>query len=381
MFPAGRHDNRFARFAAGFFRRRALAARTRFGNLGGVAALREPCRRAPVAPRAVRIQPDLVFHAPNMNPILPPGRLSRFLLVLLLCAGCTATPAPHPPRAAIQPVRVYIVSGQSNAVGYNHVKDYHGGREPFPEELRVQPRVLYWDGVESATNRWTTLRTTDAGSFGPEIGLSHDLQAAMPGATIAIVKFAVGGTGIARSTDYDDYIPSLAHFDDHGRNWHPPSDGRDGGLLYAALLRNVRAALAGLEAQGRRWELCGFVWMQGEHEGGISPRMAKDYEGLLSGFIGAVRGDLHAPGLPFAVGEINSHTWAFGDIARRSQAEACRKDPRAVLVPTMDLPRNAGAGGPAHFDADGTLALGSRFARALRDLNPTRNGGKVETGK
>ena len=38
----------------------------------------------------------------------------------------------------------------------------------------------------------------------------------MPNERIAIIKCAVGGTGIARSVDYRDYGPSLKGFKDQG---------------------------------------------------------------------------------------------------------------------------------------------------------------------
>jgi hypothetical protein len=121
-----------------------------------------------------------------------------------------------------------------------------------------------------------------------------------------------------------------------------------------------------LERAGKKWELVGFVWMQGEHEGGISRQMANDYATLLAGFIKSVRTDLKAPTLPFAIGQVNSHTWAYGEIARKCQAEVCRKDKRTRLVETVDLPRVNGDA--AHFTADGMLTLGSRFADAMVQL-------------
>jgi hypothetical protein len=90
-------------------------------------------------------------------------------------------------------------------------------------------------------------------------------------------------------------------------------------------------------------------------------------EEILSGFISSVRKDLQAPSLPFVIGQINSHTWAFGDIARNGQVEVCRKDQRSLLVETVDLPR---VNGDAHFTADGMLTLGSRFAATMAKLIP-----------
>jgi hypothetical protein len=270
-----------------------------------------------------------------------------------------------------RPVRVFVVAGQSNAEGHNDLRQYHGGREAFPGTLRVQPRILFWPGTDTPQpddNLWTTLRVQDAGAFGPEIALAHDLEQKMPGSTIAIVKYAAGGTGIARSVDYTDYIPAVAGFNDHGRNWHPPTDGREAGALYNALIANVRGAVSALERDGKPCELTGFVWMQGEHEASISRKMAEDYEKLLSEFIRSLRKDLRAPSLPFAIGQVNSHTWAYGDISRKCQVEVCRKDKRTLLVETVDLPRVGGDA--AHFTADGMLTLGSRFADAMMTLLP-----------
>ena len=112
------------------------------------------------------------------------------------------------------------------------------------------------------------------------------------------------------------------------------------------------------------YEICGFLWMQGEHEAGISKKMAEDYGRLLTLFRESIRKDLKKKKLPFVVGEINNHTWAFAEIARKGQAEACEGDNCSLLVRTTDLSRGS-IGGAAHFDADGMLTLGERFAQEM----------------
>ncbi|MGI9457709.1 MAG: sialate O-acetylesterase [Aeoliella sp.] len=269
-----------------------------------------------------------------------------------------------------RPVKIFIIAGQSNAKGYNHIKEYNGGHTEFPQALRHQSNILFWFGEEDAqkqANAWSDLRVADSGSFGPEISFAHDLAAAMPNEQIAIIKCAVGGTGIARSVDYSDYILSLQGFKDRGKNWHSPSEGQKGGLLFQWLIKNVHDAQAALDRREAQWELAGCLWMQGEHEAGISRKMAMDYDKLLADFIGAVRRDLKTPSLPFLIGEVNSHNWAYGDLVRSKQAKVCRDDAHAVLVKTTDLSRK-GSGGASHFDADGMLELGSRFAKALSSL-------------
>lgn len=304
--------------------------------------------------------------------------LRKLVIVLIICSGSAARADELPPAEGgdvgikhERPIRVFILAGQSNAVGYNNIKEYQGGVTEFPEALGHQPDVRFYGPQQNAQQGscdWSALRVAESGkgrsgSFGPEIGFAHELAGRMPGQQIAIIKYAVGGTGIARSRDYSDYIPSLGDFKDGGRNWHPPSDGREAGRLYQTLLAHVRDALGALERDGKRWKLAGFLWMQGEHEAGISRKMAQDYAHLLATLIKALRADLKAPSLPFGIGEINSHSWAFGEIVREGQARVCKHDQNAVLVKTVDLPRT-GSGGAAHFNADGMLKLGRRFAAA-----------------
>ena len=297
------------------------------------------------------------------------------MIAMVLCAVLLALPAlaqdsngDISKTAATRPVKVFIVAGQSNAVGYNRVKEYQKGRVEFPKAYRHQPNVLFWsaDG-EGKKTTWKALGIAASGAFGPEIAFAHDLAAELPEQRIAIVKCTAGGTGIARSADYSDYIPQLKGFNDRAKNWHPPADGKEAGLLYQRLIKSVRAALSALDSQQMEWELSGCLWMQGEHEAGISRKMAQDYGKLLTAFVKSVRRDLEKPDLPFVVGQVNSHTWAYGETVRKIQAMVCERDSNAVLVETTDLSRK-GSGGSSHFDADGMLILGSRFAKAAASL-------------
>ncbi len=285
---------------------------------------------------------------------------------LVICVAAALTCGTMASQAAEldRPVKVFIVAGQSNAKGYNNFAE---STHEFPAQLRHQPDILFWPAQEPGqeqTSSWTELKVAENGSFGPEMGFANELAKAMPNERIAIIKCAVGGTGIARSADYTDYIPALEGFKDGGRNWHPPTDGKESGKLYKWLIKSVDEALTALDAE---WELAGCLWMQGEHEAGISRKMAENYDRLLSGFIASVRSDLKMPSLPFLLGEINSHTWAFGEVARKKQAAVCRDDANAVLVKTTDLSRK-GSGGASHFDADSMPLLGFRFARAFISL-------------
>jgi len=315
----------------------------------------------------------------------------RYLLIVfawlfLAQQGFPVAPAAQQPGSKIT---VFILAGQSNAVGYNHLREYHGDTSALVARLKSVSDVLFWPGTNALPDfagRWTTLRPGVSGiagdqeyrdgCFGPEIGFVLRLKELCPGRPLAIIKYAEGATGIARSADYNDYIPALKGFDDHGVNWSPPESGKPAGTLYTSLLENVANALNDLTAKGLEYEIGGFIWMQGEHEAGISKTMAGDYDAILGGFIQSVRKDLGIKDLPWFIGEINSHTWAFGELARERQVRVCDEDPFAVLIKTIDLPRK-GVGNLAHFDADGMLELGVRFGTAAAQLLNAEPGRKM----
>ncbi len=301
--------------------------------------------------------------------------LAVFIFLAIISAQISTV--ANPP---IVKLKVIVLAGQSNAVGYNNIKELHGYSAFLTENSANLAKVMFWPGSNAKpgySNAWTKLQPGVSGislnepykdgAFGPEIGFAIALQKLRPSEKIAIIKYAEGGTGIARSQDYSDYIPALKDFNDKGRNWYPPYQGKSGGLLYINLTENIRNALTALKNQGLKYEIAGFLWMQGEHEAGISKTMAGDYGKLLNLFRKSIRKDLKKKKLPFVVGEINSHAWVFADIARKGQAEACQKDPNTILVKTIDLTRGS-IGGVAHFDANGMMTLGERFAQGMFTL-------------
>ncbi|MFT3701248.1 MAG: sialate O-acetylesterase [Agriterribacter sp.] len=279
-------------------------------------------------------------------------------------------------------VHIFILAGQSNAVGFNEAATYKAGKDSFDMRFLNHSRVLFWPGtnaVKGVAGRWIALQTGASNmpgwpyknAFGPEIGFAHTIQTLMPGEDIAILKYAVGGTGIARSSDYHDYIPSLKGFDDKGQNWHFPEPGKQTGELYIQFMNNIRNGMDSLKKIYRHCRIRGLIWMQGEHEAGISKTMAGDYAILLAGFIQSIRKDLQIKHLPVVIGQVNLNTWAFGDLARQRQMEYSATDPYSKLIQTTDLPRN-GNGDTAHFDAEGMLLLGERFAEEMLQLLKAR---------
>jgi len=73
-------------------------------------------------------------------------------------------------------LNVYIVAGQSNAVGFNHYKNYERNGDEFPKDIKVQPGVMTWLNGHFSPS----LTTSELGSFGPELSLIHSLNKSKP---------------------------------------------------------------------------------------------------------------------------------------------------------------------------------------------------------
>lgn len=288
-------------------------------------------------------------------------RLCRPIVLLLLAW----TAFPRASAGADGEVDLYIVAGQSNAVGY----------DARPSELPDDPndaKVMFWwrtgdpppDEHDSAGGgMWTTLRPQPLGNpkqprdskqrqygnfaqpeggFGPEIGFARALLAAYPDRRIAIVKVAFSGTGIAR-------------------DWDPRSGGEIG-ACYRALVEEVKEARAAAAAQGIPLRPRGLLWVQGESDANADD--APKYAGRLGRMATAFREDIAAPELKvlvavnerFKAGD-NPHIAAI--IA--AQKEAAARDPRLFRVDASA----ASVANEHHFDAKGTLDLGRWFAEAL----------------
>ena len=267
-------------------------------------------------------------------------------------------------------IEVYILAGQSNAVGYNNINTFIP--QPFPNALRIQENILFWPGsnaVDSLQNAWTSLKVgaskVGKNAFGPEISFGNHFATVKPGNEIAIIKYAVGGTGIASSKDYKDYIPGFENFNDKDNNWKAPEINKPAGSLYQNLLANIKEALSSLEKQEIEFRLAGIIWMQGEHEAGLSHQMAVDYDTLLSNFISSLRNDIGASEVPVVIGQI-SDKWIYGDIVKFAQQKVCLTHSNTALVLTHDLPRILNDN--SHYTANGMILLGSRFAKAMLQL-------------
>jgi hypothetical protein len=185
--------------------------------------------------------------------------------------------------------------------------------------------------------------------FGPEVGFAHELARAWPERHIALIKYAVDATSLLAWAPVWDSVGAAIT-----RN---ASDGP----LYEHLLNSVASVPLRADA-----EFAGFLWMQGERDA-FFPVAGAEYLTNLERLVRRLREDLGEPNMPFVLGQVHPppDRWAAADLVRKAQREAQVQIPSTRLVLTDDLPK---LGDEVHYNTDGQLELGRRFARAYLDL-------------
>lgn len=207
----------------------------------------------------------------------------RFIVVAVVSLAAWTTPS----LAESKPLKVFILAGQSNMVGW-------GNSSELPRELQTgNDKVLMFEN-----GKWQPLRPTKKAakyqqklglnefSFGPEIAFGHEMSKAWPDEQIGIVKFAIGGTSILCWKP--DWSKEDADRVGQGRM----------GSLYNALMSKVKQA-----GRKRDIEIVGFVWLQG---GGDMKNVvvAKEYLDNLKSLVTSVRKETRVASLPFLCGSM-----------------------------------------------------------------------------
>lgn len=261
--------------------------------------------------------------------------------------------------AEAEPIRVFVVAGQSNAVGSD------ANAAVLPETLDPQPDVLFWyelgddDSVADPNERissdgWISLSgQPDLGlgtfsnpvGFGPEIQMGRALAESSTD-NLAILKFAINGTDLSSQ-------------------WRAGS-----GVLYLELISLVQTALSDLVSMGYTPTLSGVFWMQGESDA-LTAGTALQYDVNLTDFIAEVRTDLAEPDLPFILGRISislSLTGSFPGLfaVRMAQQAVAFSDPWTRQFSTDELSMDSDN---IHFDSQGQLGLGQLAAEAFAALS------------
>ncbi|AHF94250.1 hypothetical protein OPIT5_09215 [Opitutaceae bacterium TAV5] len=223
-----------------------------------------------------------------------------------------------------QPLKVFVLAGQSNMVGVR------SEITALPENLKTEnPDILFFDG-----QTWAPMKpgNTEAKGFGPEISFARKIHDAWK-EPVGIIKHSKGGSMLAS-------------------NWSPRSTKEN---LLAELLARVKAAQA-----AREIEIVGVLWMQGESDA-VNEKRAALYANNLDLLIERFRSEFNNPALLFLCARVNppEDRYPTAAIVRKAQEECTYAHYR--LIDCDDLEK---VGDNLHYNTRGIIELGNRFADA-----------------
>lgn len=243
--------------------------------------------------------------------------------------------------SASEPIKVFILSGQSNMQGHAHVRTMDAMRHD-PELASILEKMRDSDGEATVCdNVWISsigssederVGRLTAGygpvargpKFGPEFTFGLYIQEAFPDSPILLIKTAWGGKSLntdfrpPSSGTYEFSETQLKQLRDRGEDVEERVAQRKAasGRYYRLMMEHVTTTLENIERvypeydEEVGYEFSGFVWFQGWNDmvdGATYPNRSEPggydrYSTLMAQFIRDVREDLEAPELPFVIG-------------------------------------------------------------------------------
>jgi hypothetical protein len=287
----------------------------------------------------------------------------------LLAAACSA---PEPTTYDL-----YFLGGQSNMEGF-------GFNDQLPAGVAAQSRdVMIFAGQMALDNEahggegsWQPLEPgfgtgfrTDGETnqlsdrFGPELFFGLTMAERQPGRKIAIIKYALGGSGLADGVGYG--------------NWHPDFSTGSGINQYDHALKTLRGALAHADIDGDgapdQLVASGIVWMQGEADAYDSQAAANAYRANIDRLMDLLRAAMRVDDLPVVVGKITDSGMAddgsvmdYIEFVQQAQQDFVDDDGCASYVTVTDDLSYLDDGW--HYDSEGFIRLGTAFAEAMIEL-------------
>jgi len=276
-------------------------------------------------------------------------------------------------------VRVYYLGGQSNMDGHGYTRDLPESLSGKNDEVWIfHGNPVGDDRSDGGLGLWEPLQAghganfqSDANSnklserFGVELSMAARLQELYPGERVAIIKYSRGGSS----------IDSLAR----GRfgSWEPDYQGSTGINQYDHFLLTVRTAMntADIDGDGQNDILlpAGIVWMQGESDASYTEEIANGYYANLKRLMDLIRASFRSDDLPVVIGKISDSwnddsdgkVWDHGELVQYAQEKFARTDTNAAIVRATRYYKYSD---PWHYDSEGYIDLGEKFAESLYQL-------------
>ena len=273
--------------------------------------------------------------------------------------------------------KLYYLGGQSNMEGFGYVDELpKDATHASPDVVIFTGQMAFDNETHGGIGIWEPLQPghgtgfkTDgktnqlSNRFGPELLFGRTIVDLAPGSKIAIIKYALGGSGLAEGVGYG--------------NWHPDFSDGAGINQYDHALTTMRNALAqaDIDGDGVTDQLIptGIVWMQGEADAYDSQAAADEYRANLERLMNLLRAALRVDDLPIVIGKItdsgmveDGSVMDYIETVQQAQQDFAATDACAAYVTvTDDLAHSSDAW---HYDTDGFVRLGTAFAEAMQDL-------------
>jgi hypothetical protein len=282
-------------------------------------------------------------------------KLTKLCAVLCVCAVAFVAVAEVSAAAKTCPangkLKIFIVSGQSNMVGFGQLKGNPGTMETY---VKANPKAyghlvdnagkpvvrndvwivnLSYAGKEK--QGWLTVGYgASEDHIGPEYGFGFAAGDYYQD-PVLLIKSAWGG----RSLSHNFLSPSSAKYP------KPEKDG-DKGFHYAEVLRHVKEITGNLKKycpayKGKGYEIVGFGWHQGWNDR-ISQPAVDAYEKNMVNFVNDLRKDLGIAKLPVVIANTGMGGWDIPETARYKKKVEKLMDAQLALANAKKYPAYKG---------------------------------------
>lgn len=306
------------------------------------------------------------------------------------------------PADMSKPVKVFILMGQSNMLGFGNagqLKGIAGAQYPYLVDdagnwiVRQDVRNVFFCMGKLRYNDWLTAENGNgSGKFGPEIGIGNYLGHVID-APVLILKSCVGN----RALGWDLLPPSAVGTGVGGKSYQGDSDSSNrkvkensggwyAGLQYDQDVGAAQDALKNLSTYypgAKEYEVAGFFWWQGNAEQGKGS--VENYDKNLAFLFNDLRKDFNAPNAKFVCATLGEHdksatlSQKMFDFAGRPEF----KDQAAVFY-TKPVSKGGGSGGHYSGNAETYMNVGEGMGRAMAKMlleKSPGSGGSLSSAK
>jgi hypothetical protein len=304
--------------------------------------------------------------------------------ISLSVAGLLLALALLPQTRAADPIKVFLLAGQSNMEGQGVVsmddpKNYNGGKGNLVwsmEHSASKDKMRHLR--DSANGAWTvrddvtisfkardqvrkgglTIGYTGYGGFshiGPELQFGHVIGDFFQ-EPVLLIKTAWGGKSLFK-------------------DFRPPSASGETGPYYTQMIAESREALAALN--GAPYEIAGFIWQQGWNDM-IDAAATAEYAENLVLLAKDIRAEFRRPDLPIVVGELGNSGPAKEGTGmakfRAAQREGASRIAHCLFVEThafarpAELSPNTGHGHHWFGNAESYFLVGEALGEGMKQL-------------